>query len=200
MSSVANTAGTEHAPRKAIHRASPLTVGTIVFLASECMFFSGLFATYFTLKEITTSVWPPDDVHLEVERALLFTVLLVASSGTMQMAVRAIARDNKPAFRKWVAATMILGVLFVTNQLGYEWPEAGFTPSSHAFGSLFFTMTGFNAFHVSCGILAMAVLLGRSGVKRYGKDDLPAVEVVSYYWHFVDVVWVIMFTVLFFVQ
>lgn len=198
--STASAISTNPAPRAAVHRASPLTVGTIIFLASECMFFSGLFATYFTLKAISSTPWPPGDVHFEIPRALVFTGLLVSSSFTMQMAVRAIAAGNKTSFQRWVVLTAILGTSFIANQLGYEWRETDFTYSSHAFGSLFFTMTGFHAFHVTCGILAMAVLLGRSGVKRFGRDDLPAVEVVSYYWHFVDVVWVIMFTVLFFVK
>lgn len=171
-----------------------------MFLASECMFFSGLFATYFTLREITPGEWPPHDVHLPVVRAAIFTTLLVLSSGTMQMAVRAIAREDKVAFRRWVIATAVLGLAFLTNQ-AFEWSEAEFSVSSHPFGSLFFTMTGFHGAHVSGGIIAMAVLLGRSGARRFsGHRDLPSVEVVSYYWHFVDVVWVIMFAVLFFAR
>lgn len=187
-------------PRQPIHRASPLTVGTIVFLASECMFFSGLFAVYFTLRALHTGPWPPEGDELEWQRALVFTLLLVASSGTMQMAVRAIAANRKKAFRWWVGATMTLGVLFLFNQWGLEWPEVPFSASSDAFGSLFFTMTGFHGAHVSGGILAMAVILARSGASRFGSEDLPAVEVVSYYWHFVDVVWVLMFGVLFFLK
>ena len=187
-------------PRPPVHRASPLTVGTIVFLASECMFFSALFAIYFTLRAINVGPWPPEGVDLPIPRALIFTLLLVASSGTMQMAVRAIARNHKKNFRRWMVASAILGIAFLTNQLGFEWREATFTPSSHAFGSLFFTMTGFHAAHVTGGILAMAVMLGRSGATRFGARDLPSVEVVSYYWHFVDVVWVIMFSVIFFVK
>lgn len=164
------------------------------------MFFSGLFATYFTLKALSTSEWPPEDVHLAIPQALVFTILLVLSSGTMQMAVRAIANGNKAAFRNWVIATLVLGAAFVLNQFGFEWREAEFRPASHAFGSLFFTMTGFHGLHVTGGLIAMCILLARSGASRFGKDDLPSVEVVSYYWHFVDVVWVIMFSILFFVQ
>jgi cytochrome c oxidase subunit III len=186
-------------PRRAVHRASPLTVGTIVFLASEVMFFSGLFATYFTLREISTGAWPPPDVHLPVVRASIFTALLISSSVTMQLAVRGIARGDKVAFRRWVIVTVLLGLAFLGNQ-AVEWTEAEFSWASHAFGSLFFTMTGFHGAHVTGGVLAMGVLLARSGAKRFGKKDLPSVEVVSYYWHFVDVVWVIMFAILFFAQ
>lgn len=199
MSASAVASSQPQGSNRAVHRASPLTVGTIVFLASECMFFSGLFASYFTLREISTGPWPPPDVHLPVVRAGIFTTLLVFSSVTMQLAVRAIARGNKDAFRRWVIATAILGIAFIGNQ-AVEWMEAPFSASSHAFGSLFFTMTGFHGAHVTGGIIAMAVLLGRAGMSRFGKADLPSVEVVSYYWHFVDVVWVIMFSILFFIQ
>ncbi len=165
------------------------------------MFFSGLFAAYFTLKGIAVE-WPPASAefhHETVVRATIFTVLLVASSATMQMAVRAIARGNKASFQRWTVLTMVIGTAFVLNQAS-EWSSLPFSASSHAFGSAFYTMTGFHGFHVTGGILAMAVLLGRSGAKRFGKGDLPSVEVVSYYWHFVDVVWVIMFSILFFIQ
>ncbi len=205
--STASASAAGAAPRSAVHRSSPLTVGTIVFLASEVMFFSALFGVYFTLQSISAGPWPPAGAHLpEIARALSFTVLLVISSGTMQMAVRAIAKGDKSAFRRWVVVTAVLGVAFLVNQ-GLEWQELlanhgghGFSPSSHAYGSTFFVMTGFHGAHVTGGILAMAVLLARSGSSRFGRDDLPAVEVVSYYWHFVDVVWVLMFAVLFFAR
>lgn len=205
--STASPSATVAAPRRAVHRASPLTVGTIVFLASECMFFGALFASYFTMRAITTGPWPPEGAELpQTIRALSFTLILVASSFTMQMAVRTIAKGDKTAFRRWVVATAVLGAAFVINQ-GLEWEELidtqhahGFSAASHAFGSAFFTMTGFHGAHVTGGLLAMMVLLGRSGSARFGKSDLPTVEVVSYYWHFVDVVWVIMFTILFFVR
>lgn len=186
--------------RSAVHRSSPLTVGTIVFLASECMFFSALFAIYFTLRSLHVGPWPPEGDELHWHRALIFTLLLVSSSATMQMAVRAIAAGRKIAFRRWIWLTVALGVAFLFNQFALEWREVPFTPASDAFGSLFFMMTGFHGAHVSGGLFAMAVLLGRSGAKRFGSRDLPSVEVVSYYWHFVDVVWVIMFSVLFFVK
>lgn len=186
--------------RHPVHRASSLTVGTIIFLASECMFFSALFAIYFTLRALHVGPWPPIGSELEWHRALVFTVLLVASSATMQLGVRALARGNIQLFRKWVVVTVVLGVAFLFHQFAIEWRDVPFTPQSDVFGSLFFYMTGFHGAHVSGGLIAMAVLLGRSGAARFSSADLPSVEVVSYYWHFVDVVWVIMFSVLFFVK
>jgi cytochrome c oxidase subunit 3 len=164
------------------------------------MFFSGLFAVYFTLRALHVGPWPPEGDHLEWQVSSAFTILLVLSSFTMQLAVRAIARGNKQSFQRWVGATMVLGVAFLFNQFALEWPHVPFSATSDAFGSLFFTMTGFHAAHVSGGILAMAVILARSGARHFGSKDLPSVEVVSYYWHFVDVVWVLMFGVLFFLK
>jgi cytochrome c oxidase subunit 3 len=173
-----------------------LTVGTVVWLASELMFFSGLFAAYFTLRATAKGDWPPDGVELEVLTSGLFTLALVASSGTMQLAVRAIARDRMAAFRGWLVATLVLAAAFIANQ-AHEWSTLNFHIDSHSYGSAFYVMTGFHGIHVIGGMLAMVLLLGRAGSRRFGAGDLPAVEMVSYYWHFVDVVWVGLWATLF---
>ena len=177
-------------------RTPVLTVGTVVWLASELMFFSGLFAAYFTLRATAAGDWPPDGVRLEVLTSGLFTLGLVASSGTMQLAVRAVARNRLPAFRGWIIATLFLAAAFLANQ-AHEWSSLEFSVSSHAYGSSFYVMTGFHGLHVFGGMLAMILLLGRAGSRRFGAADTPAVEMVSYYWHFVDVVWVGLWATLF---
>jgi cytochrome c oxidase subunit III len=177
-------------------RTPVLTVGTVVWLASELMFFSGLFAAYFTLRATAKGEWPPSDVELDVLTSGLFTLALVASSGTMQLAVRAVAAGRLAAFRMWLAATLALAAAFIANQ-GHEWSTAGFSVSSHAYGSAFYVMTGFHGLHVIGGMLAMVLLLGRAGSRRFGAADVPAVEMVSYYWHFVDVVWIGLWATLF---
>jgi len=179
------------------HDRTPLlTVGTVVWLASELMFFSGLFATYFTLRAASTGDWPPAGVELNTAVSGAFTVALVLSSGTMQLAVRSIAAGRLAAFRGWLLATFVLAGAFVANQ-AHEWLTADFSISSHAFGSCFYVMTGFHGMHVIAGMLAMILLLGRAGSGRFGAADTPAVEMVSYYWHFVDVVWLGMWATLF---
>jgi cytochrome c oxidase subunit 3 len=180
----------------AYDRTPVLTVGTVVWLASELMFFSGLFAAYFTLRATSSTDWPPPGVELNVAVSGLFTLALVASSGTMQLAVRSLIAGRLAAFRGWLVATMVLAVVFLANQ-GHEWSIADFSVSSHAYGSCFYVMTGFHGLHVLGGILAMVVLLGRSGNRRFGAAEAPAVEMVSYYWHFVDVVWVGLWATLF---
>ena len=182
-------------PGAPAERTPVLAVGTVVWLASELMFFSGLFAAYFTLRA-TAEEWPPEGVELDAVVSGIFTALLVLSSGTVQLAVRALGRDDRRAFRRWLGVTLVLAAAFVVNQ-GREWAEAGFRIDTHAYGSAFFVMTGFHSLHVVGGMLAMILLLGRAADRRFGPGDVPAVEVVSYYWHFVDVVWVAMWATLF---
>ncbi len=177
-------------------RTPVLTVGTVVWLASELMFFSGLFAAYFTLRATASGEWPPPGVELNVAVSGLFTLVLVASSGTMQLAGRALAAGRLPAFRGWIIATMVLAAAFLANQ-GHEWSSLEFSVSSHPYGSCFYVMTGFHGLHVLGGVLAMVLLLGRAGSRRFGAAEAPAVEMVSYYWHFVDVVWIGLWATLF---
>lgn len=176
-----------------------LTVGAVVWLASELMFFSGLFATYFTLRSVARGGWSPEGVELGTARAGLFTLVLVGSSATVQGAVRSLGRGDVHRFQVWTALTMAFGVLFLVNQ-GSEWAALGFSVSSHTYGSVFYVLTGFHGLHVAGGLAAMAVFMGRSAGPAWGVDDLPAVEVLSYYWHFVDVVWVGLFATLFLIR
>jgi cytochrome c oxidase subunit 3 len=176
---------------------SPLGVGVVVWLASELMFFAGLFAAYFTLRS-TNDVWPPDDVELGVVQAAIFTGVLVASSFTMHGAVVAARRDDRSGAIRWLAVTALLGVLFLANQ-GFEWSEADFSISSHAYGSMFFLMTGFHGLHVVGGLFIMLVVVGVIA----GRSRAPAestVDMCAYYWHFVDVVWVGMFATIFLIR
>ena len=165
-----------------------LTVGTVVWLASELLFFAGLFAAYFTLRTNATSAWPPADVELETLPAAVFTLVLVGSSLTVHRAARAAESGDVAGTRVWLLVTLALAALFVANQ-AREWASADFSASSHAYGSAFFVMTGFHGLHVLGGMLAMAIVLVRA--------DRRAVDVVTAYWHLVDVVWLGMFATLF---
>jgi cytochrome c oxidase subunit 3 len=180
-------------------RPSLLTVGTVVWLASELMFFSGLFAAYFTVRGLTEGHWPPEGVELEPMIAGVFTLFLVASSGTMQFAVQAFGEGDRHSFRFWVTTTLVLAAVFIANQ-GREYAGLHFHVDSHAYGSAFYLMTGFHGLHVLGGMLAMVVLLARSVNPRFMASEKPAVEVVSYYWHFVDVVWLGLFATIYLVQ
>ena len=176
-----------------------LTVGTVVWLASELMFFSGLFAAYFTVRGLSEGHWPPEGVELEPAIAGLFTLFLVASSGTMQFAVQTIREGDRHKFRFWMVTTLLLAAVFIANQ-GREYAGLSFEVGSHAYGSAFYLMTGFHGLHVLGGMLAMVVLLGRSVNANFVPAETPAVEVVSYYWHFVDVVWIGLFATIYLVK
>ncbi|GAC1316502.1 MAG: heme-copper oxidase subunit III [Acidimicrobiales bacterium] len=176
-----------------------LAVGTTVWLASELMFFGGLFAAYYTLRAANPS-WPGPGVRLETVRDGAFTALLVASSATMQLGVHALTKGRRSAATRWTVATVVLGAVFLANQ-GVEWGQLPFRASTSAYGSMFFLMTGFHGLHVALGLLAMGGLLLRLGTA--GSEDTgveAAAEVITYYWHFVDVVWIGLFVTLFFVR
>jgi cytochrome c oxidase subunit 3 len=110
--------------------------------------------------------------------------------------VRAIEAGRVAHFRRWVLVTIVLGGAFIANQ-AREWGTLDFSADSHAFGSAFYVMTGFHGLHVLAGLFVMVVLLGRATDRRFDSGDTPSVEVVSYYWHFVDVVWVALWATLF---
>ncbi len=175
----------------------PTNVGMVVWLASELMFFSGLFAAWFTLRA-NARVWPPEGVELETARTAVATAVLLASSATMHLAVVAARRDDRSASVRWLVATVAMGAVFIANQAA-EYAEASFQVGSHAYGSIFYLMTGFHGLHVIGGLLFLLVIAGVVG----GRSKAPAertVEMAAYYWHFVDVVWVAMFTVVYLIS
>ena len=173
---------------------STLGVGVIIWLASEMMFFAGLFAAYFTLRS-ANDVWPPADVELETLRTAIATLVLVSSSGTMHMAVAASSRDDRRGAVTWLSITALLGSIFLVNQVT-EYAQADFRIDDHAYGSMFYLMTGFHGLHVLAGLLFMgAVVIAIVGASR--APAYETVEVCAYYWHFVDVVWVVMFTTIY---
>lgn len=176
---------------------STLGVGVIVWLASELMFFSGLFAAYFTLRGVN-EVWPPDDVELATARTAVATVVLLSSSFTMHLAVGAAQRDDRRGAIGWLGITMVLGGLFLANLVG-EYAEAPFQIDSHAYGSIFYLMTGFHGLHVLGGLVLMAAIMAAI-VGRSLAPVRRTVDVCSYYWHFVDVVWVAMFTSIYLIR
>ncbi|MEY2589879.1 MAG: cytochrome c oxidase subunit [Acidimicrobiaceae bacterium] len=176
-------------------RPSPLAIGVVVWLSSELMFFSGLFAAWFTLRA-STSPWPPVGVELATGRTALATGVLIASSLTMHGAVRAGEREDRVKAIRWLALTALLGLVFLGNQ-ALEYRQAPFSISSHAYGSIFYLMTGFHGLHVLGGLLFMGAVAATIGGRTSKAPAGPTVEVCAFYWHFVDVVWVAMFSTIY---
>jgi cytochrome c oxidase subunit III len=179
-------------------RLSVLTVGMVLFLGSELMFFSALFAMYFTLRG-RAAVWPPPGTNLDLLEPTIFTGVLVASSGTMQAAVRRIRAGNRDGMRRWIWLTIALGVVFLAGQ-AHGYAKANFQIASNAYGSAYYAMTGFHALHVFAGLLVMLVILGRAAAGAYSREEHAGVEVCAYYWHFVDVVWIGLYTTIFLIR
>ncbi|MEX2587369.1 MAG: heme-copper oxidase subunit III [Actinomycetota bacterium] len=185
-----------HATNETAGRPSLTTVGMIIFLGSEVMFFGGMFAAYFTLRAQTPG-WPGEGVHLDTVLGLVFTGVLVLSSLTSHQAARAGAAGDVNRLVRWTVITMVLGAAFVGNQ-AFEWSSLDFTIASHPFGSLFYLMTGFHGLHLLGGLAAMALLV--TFVRRSARVHHGAVEAISMYWHFVDVVWVLLFITIFYIR
>ncbi|GAA3736318.1 heme-copper oxidase subunit III [Salinactinospora qingdaonensis] len=185
-----------------------MSVGTVVWLANELMFFAALFAMYYTIRSVTKGDpqnlgdWPT--IHLDVPYALVFTVILVASSFTAQAGVWAAERGDVHKLRRWFIITFVMGLIFVLGQAN-EYRELilheGLTLQSSAYGSMFYLTTGFHGLHVIGGLIAFLLMLGRTyAAKSFTHQQATSAIVVSYYWHFVDVVWIALFATIYFIQ
>jgi cytochrome c oxidase subunit III len=194
-----------------INRPNVVQVGTIVWLGSEVMFFAGLFAIYFTLRSTSPELWAKQTEHLNVPYALTNTIILVLSSFTCQAGVFAAERLQgrrtgkllqfwKWGTVEWFYLTFAMGAVFVTGQV-FEYAtlvseHVDFTGDSY--GSAFYLTTGFHAMHVTGGLIAFLLTIGRIfAVRRFTHKEATTAIVVSYYWHFVDVVWIGLFLVIY---
>jgi cytochrome c oxidase subunit 3 len=194
-------------------------VGMLLFITSEVMFFAGLFAAYFSIRAGYTEVingqavhvWPPtrfedllNPFRLTTESGALnlilpATIVLVLSSVTCQMGVWAIRRDDHRGFMRNFVATLILGVTFLLLQ-AYDYSvlfHEGLSMGATTFGTTYFTLTGFHGAHVFGGALMLAVVVYRGMAGQFSARHHDMVEATSVYWHFVDVVWILLFSILY---
>ena len=176
-----------------------VSVGTIVWLSSELMFFAGLFAMYFTARAQSGGKWPPPPTELNLYQAVPVTLVLIASSFTCQMGVFAAERGDVFGLRRWYVITLLMGTFFVGGQAFeyYMLVSEGTTIPSSAYGSVFYLATGFHGLHVIGGLIAFIFFLIRTGLGKFTPAQATAAIVVSYYWHFVDVVWIGLFFVIY---
>lgn len=182
-------------------------LGFILFIASEVMFFGGLFAAYFIARADSPS-WPPEELltpaqiasgvklELEIALPLIATIILVSSSFVIQWAVMSIARGNRTGLIWGLFISMVLGLVFLSMQM-YDYSQLPFRASDTIFGTTFFTLTGFHGAHVAGGVIFMGVILARSLAGQFSAQHHEAVEACSFYWHFVDVVWIALFATLY---
>ena len=199
-------AGLAHDSRGGI---SNVILGMLLFITSEVMFFAGLFAAYFSVRA-NAQVWPPinpestaipqEAFHLAILPLVgPATVMLILSSFTCQFAVWAIRRGDRTAFLRNIGFTFTIGVAFLIMQaIDYViLAEEGITLSAGTFGTTYFTLTGFHGAHVLAGVIMLGVVLYRGMAGQFSARHHDAVEATSLYWHFVDVVWILLFSLLY---
>lgn len=177
-----------------------VAVGTIVWLSSELMFFAALFAMYFTMRAVNPGLWAEETAKLNIPFASVNTTILVLSSVTCQLGVFAAERGDVKGLRRWFIITFLMGAVFVAGQI-VEYVELfhkGITLADNAYGSAFYLTTGFHGMHVTGGLIAFLLVLATTYVsKRFTHDQATRAIVVSYYWHFVDVVWIFLYGILY---
>ena len=198
-----------------INRPNLVAVGTIVWLSSELMFFAALFAMYFTTRAVQgPAIWLETTEVLNIPFAALNTTVLVLSSVTCQFGVFAAERFQAKStgsllnikswgMREWFSLTFLMGAFFIAGQI-YEYAHLvmeGVTLSSDAYGSVFYMTTGFHGLHVTGGLIAFLIVMVRvSKARRFTHNQATTAIVVSYYWHFVDVVWIALFSAIYLIK
>ena len=191
-----------------------VSVGTIIWLSSELMFFAALFASYFTIRAVSPELWAQETQLLNVPFSTANTIILVLSSVTCQLGVFAAERGQVGrkasvfkvggwGLREWFILTYIMGAIFIGGQaLEYaELIHEGVTIPSSAYGTMFYLTTGFHGIHVTGGLIAFLFVLGRTYLaRRFTHEQAVTAIVVSYYWHFVDVVWIGLFATIYLIK
>jgi len=176
-------------------RIDPTVLGILLFILSEVMLFGAFFAAYFFLRVVVDPVaWPPEGIPLPVLIAGINTAVLVSSSFTIHYALEAIKHGNHKGLKLGLTLTWLLGATFLFIQIN-EYIHIGFTPRDGAFGSIFFSLTGLHGAHVFVGLLLIPFATIRAYRGHFGPEqkDHLGVEVPSIYWHFVDIMWIIVF-------
>lgn len=188
-----------HEAEAAHHEAHPdhRLFGLWVFLGAESMIFAGLFIAYLTFK-LVNPVWPPEGTP---ERELLIpginTLILISSSFVMHEGQKAIKRNNAAGLRAWFSATAIMGAIFLAGQI-YEYGNLEFGLKTNLYASTFYVLTGFHGLHVFLGLCLILGVLWRSRQSsHYSSEEHFGVEAAELYWHFVDVVWIVLFLLLY---
>ncbi|WP_433726490.1 aa3-type cytochrome oxidase subunit III [Actinoplanes sp. CA-051413] len=183
-------------------RPNMVSVGTIVWLSSELMFFAALFAMYFSIRAAAPEMWEEHTRELNIPYATTFTVVLVLSSVTCQLGVFAAEKGDVFALRRWFTITFVMGLIFVLGQAN-EYRTLvgeGVKLNSDGYGSMFYLTTGFHGLHVTGGLIAFIVYMIRTTMGRFTPAQATSAIVVSYYWHFVDVVWIALFAMIYWLQ
>ena len=174
-------------------RVDARTLGMFLFIASEIMLFGSFFTAYFFVRVANHQPWPSPGLHLPVFVAGMNTIILVTSSFTVHWALQSIKRGNRTGLQAGLTLTFLLGLTFLLTQLR-EYSRIGFAPYTDAFGTIFYCLTGLHGAHVFVGLLLLLAATVRSYRGHYSADAHLGVEIPGIYWHFVDVMWIVVYT------
>ncbi len=168
-------------------------LGMILFVASEAMFFAAFFGAYFTIRAASPT-WPPKGIpHLKLDISTPLTVILVSSSVVLQFAIRSIRTSRPRRAMALLGVTIALGVSFLGLQL-YDYSQLGFGVKDGVFGTLFYVMTGLHMAHVFGGVVFLSLVFGQGVSGLLSRTRYEPLEAGSIYWHFVDIVWICLYT------
>jgi cytochrome c oxidase subunit III len=188
-------AGEHHGPPPA-HRSSrvdPQLLGMLLFIISEIMIFGAFFTAYFFIRIAQGDPWPATGTKLPVDVAFVNTLVLVSSSFTMHWAQTSIKKGNRFGLKAGMVATFLLGCTFLFTQIN-EYANIGFAPQDHAQQTIFYSLTGLHGAHVTVGLILLAIVTVRAFRGHFTPEEHRGVEVPGIYWHFVDIMWIVVFT------
>ena len=173
-------------------RISPSILGMFLFIGSEVMLFGAFFTAYFFVRVVNGTAWPTPPFHLPVYMATLNTLILVTSSGTIHWALSSIKRGNVWGLRAGLMLTFLMGASFLATQI-FEYLRIGFNTSDGAFATIFFCLTGLHGCHVFVGLTILLFMNIRAFRGHFSAEHHHGVEIGGIYWHFVDVMWIVVF-------
>ncbi len=184
-----------HGPPAAHHssRVEPGLLGMFLFIASEIMLFGAFFTAYFFVRVVNGTKWPTPPFHLPVFVAFVNTCILVTSSFTVHWALQSVKRGDRNGLRGGLLLTFLLGLTFLVTQ-GREYSRVGFAPKDGAFGTIFYCLTGLHGAHVFVGLSILLFMTIRAFRGHFTPEDHRGVEIGGIYWHFVDVMWIVVYT------
>jgi cytochrome c oxidase subunit III len=184
-----------HGPPEAHHssRIDAQLLGILLFIISEAMLFGSFFTAYFFIRVVQNEPWPPEPFEFPVLVATMNTAILVSSSFTVHYALHSIKRGNRLGLQVGLASTFLLGCMFLLTQIN-EYVKAGFSISDGAFASVFYGLTGLHGAHVFVGLTLLAMMTVRAYRGHFSPQAHMGVECAGIYWHFVDVMWIIVWS------
>ena len=174
-------------------RIMPATLGMYLFIASEIMLFGSFFTAYFFVRVVHGTPWPTPPFHLPVFVAGVNTCILVTSSFTMHWALQSIKRGNRAGLQAGLLLTFLMGLTFLLTQ-AREYSRVGFAPHDGAFGTIFYCLTGLHGAHVFVGLSILLFMTIRAFRGHFSPENHHGVEIGGIYWHFVDVMWIVVYT------